>query len=135
ASAAHSASPAAAAPGREPDRGLSPVHRLLQLLAGDRALVPGNLPVAAHDHRALVALAGDEHHIASAGGSKGAGHRLAAVHLYLVAAARGAGLDLAYDLLRVLGVRILVGEHEEVGQAGRRRPHDRPFGPISLARA
>src|SRR5581483_46495 len=110
-------------------------NHLLELFAGDGALIPGDLAVAGDDHGALVAFAGDQDDVAGAGLGEGQRHGGAAVHFDDVVAAVRAGFNLGDDLARVLGVRVFVGQDEEVGQAGSGRAHDRALGAIALAGA
>jgi len=101
------------------------LDRLLRL----GTLVP-RLGAPGHLHRALVALAGQEHGVAGPRHVDGASDGGAPVDHDLIIAARSladhAGLNVPRDLDRVLPQRIVGRDDEEVGEVGGRLAHAGP---------
>ena len=102
----------------------------------------GDLTVVEREHLVadelirLVALAGDDHHVAGLGERDPEADRRGAVGFDLDAATVAVadpGQDLVDDGHRVLGARV-VGRHDrQVGHARRRRSHQRPLRAVAVA--
>src|SRR5712692_3810171 len=95
--------------------------------------------LGADDLICLVALAGDDDHVASPGPCEGAadcglpvGNCLMPVHDQ---AARYAGGDLGDDGLRPLGARVIGGDPHAVTETPGDLPHERPLAPVAITAA
>ena len=102
----------------------------------DHLLVAERPALAAVDLVVLVALARDQHHV----GRLRIGERIAdgarAIELDAKRLAGGnARGDVRGDALRRLGARIVVGDHDVVGELGRDGAHDRALARVAIAAA
>src|SRR5690606_34450825 len=84
----------------------------------------------------LVALAGQQHHVAPLGASNQAGDGIATAMDELDGLGPGeAGTDVLDDARRVLGARIVVGDQHHVGQALGHLGHQRALAAVAIAAA
>ena len=84
-----------------------------------------------------MALTGDHHHVAAAGPGDSVGDRRPAVpdldDVRTAGFASGAGHDGGPDRSRILVSRVVVGDHDQVGELGRDRAHRFALAGITVA--
>ena len=111
-------------------------RELAQLLAGDLAVVEGDLPPALELLALLVALAGDHDGVAGLGAAPSASAIAARRSTSTSTSAPALAIPATIfgdDRLRVLGARVVGGDDRQVGELGPGPAHQRPLVAVAVA--